>query len=170
MVGELHRRGTKRVVTPPPASWPLSPACGLQRLRSAEHHSPSVTAWYVMLQPCCGGVTCGKEQARPCRSGDCWWRCQELVSRLPARHPAAVPVKLCTAQAEAAFVAFIGRSSRKTAIVVRIALLVAWGVRLVTWALAPHDMPNLGGSLIIVGAIVACLAAGECPQSPQLCR
>jgi hypothetical protein len=82
------------------------------------------------------------------------------VSRPPVLHPTAVPKKLCTAQAEAAFVAFLGRSSRRTAIVVRIALLAAWGVRLVTWALAPHDTPNLGGSLIIVAAIVACLAAG----------
>jgi hypothetical protein len=76
---------------------------------------------------------------------------------------------LCTLQAEAAFVAFIGRSSRRTAVVVRIALLAAWGVRLVTWALSPHDTPNLGGSLIIVAAILACLGVGEY-LLPQLCH
>lgn len=64
-------------------------------------------------------------------------------------------------QAEAAFVAFLGRNSRRTAICVRILLLAAWGVRLATWAMSPHDTPNVGGSIIIVAAIVTCLALSE---------
>lgn len=64
-------------------------------------------------------------------------------------------------QAEAAFVAFLGRSSRRIAICVRVVLLGAWVVRLGTWAMSLDRTPNLGGSIIIVTAIVTCLAQSE---------
>jgi len=68
---------------------------------------------------------------------------------------------LASPQVEAAFVAFLGRASRRTVVVVRILLLLVWAAGITAWAASEHGSPNKGGSLIMIAATVVCAASGQ---------